>query len=185
MKKNIFLSTRKLIGFYVLLFGLIILFKIIFLKEFNIQYIFLMIIFIISLDLTIRGFIKKKRRKLLIPGTFFLLSSIFFIIYFTLKELINYSIIHWWPIIGIFGGLSLIIYYIKSKEKSEAIIVPGFFLIFLGSILVLFTSKILNFGFRYFLVFLIPGLIILLGIYLIFAKEIKYLKKYFDKNNKK
>lgn len=184
MKKKKILSTRKLAGFYILLLGLIILFKIIFIKEFKIIYIFLLIIGIISLDFTVRGFIKKKRIKFLIPGVFFLLSSLFFTIYFILKDLTNYSIIYLWPIIGVFAGVSLVVYYLKSEEKSEAIIVPAFFLIFLGIVLILFTSKILNFGFRYFLIFLIPGLIILLGIYLIFAKEIKYLTKYLDRNNK-
>ncbi len=185
MKNKISLSTRKLIGFYILLFGLITLFKIIFLKEFKVIYIVLLIIFIISLDLSVRGFIKKKRTPLLVPGIFFLLSSIFFLIYFILKETINFNIINFWPLIGIFAGIALIVYYIKAKNKNVAIIIPGFFLIFLSSILILFTTKILNFGFKYFLIFLIPGLIILLGIYLIFAKEIKYLKKYFEKNNKK
>lgn len=185
MKKKLTLSTRKLIGFYILLFGLIILFKIIFLKEFKIIYIILVIIFIISLDFIVRSIIKKRKDLLLVPGIFFLLSDIFLLAYFILKETIHYDIIYLWPIIGIFAGISLVVYYFRSKEKNAAIIVPGFFFIFLGSILILFTSNILNFGFKYFLIFLLPGLIILLGVYLIFAKEIKYLKRYFKKNNKK
>jgi hypothetical protein len=172
----------KIFGIYILIFGVIILLKILFLSEFKFLYILLIIISIASCDLIIRSLISRKRRILIIPGTIILLSCIFFLVYLLIDPLFLYfgKI---WPILGMFPATAMIIFYMISYKKRASIIVPGIFLFFLSIILILFTTSVINLPFTYFLLLLIPSMIILTGLYLIFRNEIIDLKNNINNKN--
>ncbi|HPK62266.1 MAG TPA: hypothetical protein PK426_07440, partial [Spirochaetota bacterium] len=155
-KKKLLLSVKKTAGLYIFILGIIFFLKIFFPEELRLIYILLILISVISLDLIIRAFYNKKRVKLLIPGFIFLPTAIFFLIYLIFLGEGKSNIKFIWPIIGIFPGLSLIIYYLKSEKRSPSIIIPGIFLIVFSGALLLFNLKIINFSFQFFLIMLAP-----------------------------
>ncbi|HRU42942.1 MAG TPA: hypothetical protein P5322_00295 [Spirochaetota bacterium] len=167
-KKKLLLSVKKTAGLYIFILGIIFFLKIFFPEELRLIYILLILISVISLDLIIRAFYNKKRVKLLIPGFIFLPTAIFFLIYLIFLGEGKSNIKFIWPIIGIFPGLSLIIYYLKSEKRSPSIIIPGIFLIVFSGALLLFNLKIFNFSFQFFLIMLAPTVLTLSGMYLLF-----------------
>ncbi|OHD13327.1 MAG: hypothetical protein A2086_11655 [Spirochaetes bacterium GWD1_27_9] len=184
--KNLFnIKTSKIIGFYIFTVGLIILFKLLFLEQFKIIYIALFLLILPAIDFTVRGFRKKKRRSFLIPGITFLTGCLFFLVYIFFFNPNYGSLIKVWPVIGIFPALGLITYYIFTPKRDPRIIVPAIFFLFLSIVLLFFTTGIINFKFRYFLLLLLPFMVILVGLYLLFNNEIKNIKKNIDKNSDK
>jgi len=184
-KKNLLLSVKKTAGLYIFVLGIIAFLKIFFPKELRLIYILLILISVISLDLIIRSFLHKKRLKLIIPGFIFLPTAIFFLIYLIFLGDGKSNIKFIWPVVGVFPGLSFIIYYLKSEKKSPSIIIPGIFLIVFSSALLLFNLKIFSFSFQFFLIMLVPTVLTLSGLYLLFSKEFNYLKKNINKKKNK
>jgi hypothetical protein len=173
----------KVVGIYILLLGMIILFKILFAELFTGVHIILIILTVASLDLTIRGLFMNKRKFLLIPGIIIFLTCIFLLIYiFFIDPHFNYFA-NIWPVMSSFPAISLIVFYLRSSKKRTAIIVPGIFLLILSIILLLFTTHIITLKFTTFLLLLIPSMIIITGLYLIFRNELEIFKKKIKKKH--
>jgi hypothetical protein len=183
MKKNINFTVSRIIGFYLTIIGLVILFKILFLEQFKILYIVLVLLIIPSIDFIVRALTRKRQKILLIPGITVFCTCIFFLLYLIFFESSSVTLNQIWPFLGMFPALGMIFYYIISIRKNSAIIVPGIFLVFLSVILLLFTTNIINFKFTYFLFLMIPFTIIIVGLYLLFRKEIKFLRRNKDGKN--
>ncbi|HOV13415.1 MAG TPA: hypothetical protein PK771_03945 [Spirochaetota bacterium] len=175
--KLVNIKNSKIVGFYLLFIGVVALIKILFLKEFKIVYIVLVLLLIPSIDLIIRGVLKKKNRGLIIPGISFGLTSIFLLIYIPFLDKTFFNILRIWPIFGIFPSLGLIVYYVSSTKKDPKIIVPGIFLGLLSIIFLFYTCGIISFKFRFIILLIIPLLIIFVGLYFIFSNEITFYKK--------
>ncbi len=167
--------SKKWLGLYIIFIGLSIFLKIIF----GIKFVFFILIFFIfiSIHLIVISISKEKRKKLIIPGISLILTSTYFLINFLLLEkFIPFKKI--WPILGFFPSFSLISFYLISKRKNPATIIPGIFIGLLSIILLLIITKILKLEFKTFLLVVISGMLIFIGLYLIFNLSL-------FKNNKK
>jgi hypothetical protein len=163
-----YFKTKQLIGLYILIIGLCIIVRIT-LPEVKVIYILLAFLIIISIHLIIKSLSSRKKR-MIVPGITLLFLSIFILIY--LLFLNNFvTMNHLWPIIGIFPAISLIIYYIISEIKSPATVIPGIYIGILSIVLFLITMNIIQLKFINFLIMLIAGMLIIIGLYLIFYKK--------------
>lgn len=184
MKKSFFnIKNSKMVGFYLLFIGIVALAKILFLHEFKIIYVILILIMIPSVDFIIRGSAKKRYRGFLIPGITFLLTSLFLFFYLVFIDKNVFGISKIWPIFGIFPAISLVTYYITTPQKEPKIIIPAIFLFLLSVIFLFYTYGVITFKFKFILLLLIPLFIVFVGLYFIFNKEIKFFKKQRDSNN--
>jgi hypothetical protein len=181
--KSLNFGISRIIGLYLVVVGLVVLFKILFLEQFKISYIIIILLLLPSFELIIRGFMRKRQKILVIPGVTILLTCIFFLIFMIVFNSDMSKLVGLWPILGLFPSIGLITYYIISLRKSVSIIVPALFLLFLSIMMLLFTTGVLTFKFSYFLLLLVPLLIILIGLYLLFKKEIFFIRKNMGNKN--
>lgn len=163
---------RKLLGIYLIIFGVIFLVKLIFHEYFSIIHALLVFFLFLSIDLTWRAFKKQKMRIYIIPGITLFFTSIFFLIYLTFLNDSYYTLKKLWPILGIFPGVGLIIYYFWVHKKNLSIIVPGVFISLLSLVLLLINIGILQFDLKFFLLLLVPCFVILIGLYLLLGEEL-------------
>lgn len=169
------MSKKKIFGFYMIVIGLVILFKILFPDLINSIYIFFVFLFVASLDFIIRAIKRRGRGRdyfFFIPGMTALLITIFLIFYYAFLYVKGISFLHLWPVLCLSPGLSLIAYYFISKRKSISIIVPGVFITLLSCVLLVFSLGFVQFRFRYFALSFIPIFFILMGIYFIVGENI-------------
>ncbi|MCK4798475.1 MAG: hypothetical protein KAT05_13930 [Spirochaetes bacterium] len=182
MKKRILIPTKKLLGIYIFIIGLSILIKILF-PDLEGIYFILSFIIIVSINFIIKSVRLQKSKRFIIPGITLLLSSVFFLFYLLFfKNIYRFDKI--WPILGLFPSISLIFYYIISTRKSPATIIPGLFIGLMSFVLLLITTGIFKIKFTDFLIMLLAGMIIVIGLYLMFDKQITNIKKHIkDKVN--
>ncbi len=181
INKFLNIKNSKIAGIYLLFVGIVVLAKILFLKEFKIIYIILILLVVPSIDFTIRGISRKKKRGFIIPGITFGLTSIFLLIYLIFFDKISFGIAKIWPIFGLFPSFGLIAYYAADEKKEPRIIIPAIFLGLLSIIFILYTCGVISFKFRYILLLILPMIVIFFGLYFIFNREIEFFKKKMDK----
>jgi hypothetical protein len=177
MKVSYFLSKKKILGLFLLIFGITILLMIIFPRiDINIM----VFVALMSVMLIVKAFETQGSKRYIIPGLMFLLISIFLILYYLFFE-DEIELKRIWPILGIFPGISLIVYYIMSKTRSLATIIPGIFILLLSLVILMITIGVINISFRTFLALLVSGMIIITGLYFVFNNEIKFFQKHIKK----
>jgi hypothetical protein len=164
------LTLKQLIGLYLTIFGLVLVLKI--LINIHIFNIVMLLLIIPGLDLIVRALVKTKNRSMIIPGVIILLSSLFGLVYNILLLPNGITLVKVWPAIGVIPSISMVMYYIVSPKKSAAVIIPALFIFLLSAIMILFTTSIITMSFEKFILFLIAGMIMLTGFYLLFAKRI-------------
>lgn len=171
------LPKKKVLGLYLLIIGIVVLLKILFVDEFSVVYILLIIVLFASIDMIVRALKNKKKEKsLYIPGLILCLTTVFLSIYLLLLTDTIFTIEKLWPLFGIFSGISLISYYFIFIPKSPSTIVPGIFITIVSIILLASRIGFFCVDFKKFLLLLIPAFIILIGLYFIFDEKIKELK---------
>jgi len=177
MKVSYFLSKKKILGLFLLIFGITILLMIIFPRiDINIM----VFVALMSVMLIVKAFETQGSKRYIIPGLMFLLISIFLILYYLFFE-DEIELKRIWPILGIFPGISLIVYYIMPKTRSLATIIPGIFILLLSLVILMITIGVINISFRTFLALLVSGMIIITGLYFVFNNEIKFFQKHIKK----
>jgi hypothetical protein len=160
--------TKKILGLYIFILGLLILIKVIFINL-QIGYFFLFFIFTISIHMILIA-LCTKRKKFIIPGTILFLFSIF--IFFYCIYFINFiDLKNIWPIIGLIPSISFIFYYIISVKKSLTTIIPGIFICILSLVMLLITLGIFKIKFLDLLLILISSMLIIVGLFFLFNKK--------------
>lgn len=167
------LPGKKVLGFYLLIIGVLSFFKVLFYDQLSIGFVMAFLIMVMSIDMVVRSLVVKeqKDRKLFIPGATLLQAVIFFFLYYLLFVNIDMEIDKLWPVLGIFPGLSLILYYFIFQRQSPTVIVPGIFITLLSVVILLINLGIFKFGFKHFLMLLIPIFAIVVGLFLIIGND--------------
>ncbi|MCG8572375.1 MAG: hypothetical protein MJB14_19765 [Spirochaetes bacterium] len=175
------IPRKRKLGVYILAIGIIIFLKIVFYQQFPVLNLMLFFVLFASIDLIVYSFSRKKKTNhFFIPGATLSLSALFLIFYIYFFEKNNYSLEQLWPILGIFPGISLILYYIFFTPRSRSTIVPGFFITMLSVVFLLVRLDIINLDLQKFLLLLIPIFLIIIGLYLIFDDKIRLIQEQID-----
>lgn len=163
------LFNRKVVGIYVIIFGIFFLMKSLF-PNLEILFFFLVFLAIISLHTTIKIMKIKKKKGLLVLSNSLFLISLFFLIYIIwLKNYFSLKLL--WPVLGFFPGISLIQYYFSSSNKSPSILIPGLFIILLSFVLLLLANHYIEIDIRTTLMLITSSMFILTGLILVFKKN--------------
>jgi hypothetical protein len=113
-------------------------------------------------------YLKGKSNQLTLPGMILLLTGIFFLLYNTVIPEKSFEKI--WPVFMDIAGLSLLPYAFKRKKRTRiGLIISAITLIVLSIIFFPFSMKLVEVSFLHFAVRWWPGLIIIIGLILIFS----------------
>lgn len=163
LKINKRIKNKTLLGLYFILFGVLLLIKIIVGEAVNIAYFMLIFSSLIGIQLLLNSLLNKSKN-----GFLFLWGMNIFCISVFLFVLVigKYSFAKLWPLIPIFSGISFILYGVLIDSKNKGVYISGLFITFIS--LVLFFYSFTNcFDFEKFLLILITGSIIFIGVYLV------------------
>lgn len=181
------ISDRKILGIYLVVFGVLLFLKIAFYGSFELKYMFTSFCIFTGFELAFRSLRdNKKNIKIFFPGVVLFCISLFYLLYNTVLVRFGISFSDIWPILGFIPGLCLILYYLVYSKKSVSIIIPGIFITSISFVFMLSTLKILPkiFSKEMFLIILVPSIFILVGLYFIFNKQIEDIQQHIENEEK-
>ncbi len=163
--------SKKILGFYFFVIGLIILLKLIFQDKIDLFLVSLISANLFSIPLIIVSFVNKKHfLRYFFPGTLTFMTTLFLMILEIFLKGTDLQIVKLWPSLTLISGITLILSYFFSVKKNQAILIPGVFISLISTILLFFAIS--GWGsFRQFLFFLVPSVLMYLGLYLLMCNK--------------
>ncbi|MDR2552314.1 MAG: DUF5668 domain-containing protein [Treponema sp.] len=108
----------------------------------------------------------NKRTLYMFLAAFFILVGIF--LFLSALGIIPFSLVQGWPLLSVFAGLALLpAGWRHYRAFRYRYLVPSLAFVILGSVLLVFSFKIVSFSFKRFIINWWPLLIILTGIVLV------------------
>lgn len=182
------ISDRKILGIYLVVFGILLFLKIALSGRFPLRYMFTIFGMFTGFELAVRSLKNNQKNiKIFFPGVVLFCISCFYLIYNSILINLGITFSDIWPVMGVIPGICLILYYLVYSKKSVSIIIPGIFLTSISFIFMLSTLKILPeiVSKEMFLLILVPSVFILIGLYFIFNKQIEDIQQHIDKDSTK